>query len=265
MLRRGEALALELSPEGYHLAFSGGKDSQVIYELAKMAGVKFTPVMSITTIDPPELMRFVREHYPDVRFIRPEISYYKLIIKKKSLPTRVMRYCCEYLKEQAGAGTVVTTGIRKAESVKRSKRNEIEIGRRYSGTFDQFSVHKSVVSTCVGGKDKVIMSPILNWSTADVWRFIREREMEYCRLYDEGFTRVGCILCPMATARVKAKHRLRYPKIEKRLKETIAILVAENGYGKDLGCDVDEIFEWWVSNDSIDEYLARKGQYRLDL
>ena len=66
LLRRGEALSLRMSPAGYHLAFSGGKDSMVLYHLAKMAGVKFKAHMQVTTIDPPELMQFVRANYPDV-------------------------------------------------------------------------------------------------------------------------------------------------------------------------------------------------------
>ena len=69
LLRRGEALALRMSPDGYHLAFSGGKDSMVLYHLAKMAGVKFKAHMQVTTIDPPELMQFVRANYPDVVFV----------------------------------------------------------------------------------------------------------------------------------------------------------------------------------------------------
>jgi predicted phosphoadenosine phosphosulfate sulfurtransferase len=41
LLRNSEELALKYNDFGFHLAFSGGKDSQVVYELAKMAGVKF--------------------------------------------------------------------------------------------------------------------------------------------------------------------------------------------------------------------------------
>lgn len=81
-----------MSPDGYHLAFSGGKDSVALYHLAKMAGVKFKAHMQITTIDPPELMRFVRSQYPDVVLHRPEINIYKLIEKKKMLPIRTKRY-----------------------------------------------------------------------------------------------------------------------------------------------------------------------------
>jgi len=82
LIRNAEPLALKYQDYGFHLAFSGGKDSQVIYELCKMAGVKFRSVMQVTTLDPPELMRFVRKNYPDVIMEHPEINFYKLIIKK---------------------------------------------------------------------------------------------------------------------------------------------------------------------------------------
>ena len=65
-IQKAESLALKYQDYGFHLAFSGGKDSQVIYELTKMAGVKFKAFMQVTTLDPPELMRFVRKNYPDV-------------------------------------------------------------------------------------------------------------------------------------------------------------------------------------------------------
>lgn len=47
-----EAKAIEMHPEGYYLCFSGGKDSQVIYELAKQAKVKFQAYYNVTTVDP---------------------------------------------------------------------------------------------------------------------------------------------------------------------------------------------------------------------
>jgi len=49
--------------EGYYLAFSGGKDSIVCYDLLLKSGCKFDAHYSVTTIDPPELMRYMKEHY----------------------------------------------------------------------------------------------------------------------------------------------------------------------------------------------------------
>ena len=56
LIRKAEKLALSYNDFGFHLAFSGGKDSQVIYELAKMAGVKFKAYFYKTSVDPRELL-----------------------------------------------------------------------------------------------------------------------------------------------------------------------------------------------------------------
>ena len=68
-------------PEGYYLAFSGGKDSIVIYDLAVKAGVKFDAHYNLTTVDPPELVKFIKQEYPDVERHRPEMNMWQLIVK----------------------------------------------------------------------------------------------------------------------------------------------------------------------------------------
>lgn len=61
LLRKCEQMALEMDSEnGFYLAFSGGKDSQALYHIAKMAGVKFKAHMNLTSVDPIEVIRFVR-------------------------------------------------------------------------------------------------------------------------------------------------------------------------------------------------------------
>lgn len=262
-IQKAESLALKYQDYGFHLAFSGGKDSQVIYELCKMAGVKFRPVMQVTTIDPPEVMKFVRKNYPDVILERPEINFYKLIVKQQVLPTALARFCCKYLKEQSGAGTVTILGIRKAESSKRAKRNELEIsGHKYSNSLDQFNIDNKNQILCINGKDKILLSPIIDWTHADVWRFIRERGLEYCNLYDNGYHRIGCMFCPMSSVKIKNLDRKNYPGVEREIKKSIKILADRGKYAR-LGCDVDEIFEWWLSKKSIEDYLASKKQYKL--
>ncbi len=125
LLRKAEKLALAYSPdEGFYLSFSAGKDSQCLYHIAKIAGVKFKAHMGLTSVDPPEVIKFCRKHYPDVDMIKPKISIYNQARKEGMLPTRLIRWCCRVYKEGIGAGNVVLIGIRHAESRQRSGRSE---------------------------------------------------------------------------------------------------------------------------------------------
>ena len=189
-LQEFEAPALKMSGNGYWLAFSGGKDSIVILDLAKRAGVKFEAHYSLTTCDPPELVWFIRT-FPDVQIDKPPMTMWQLIRKKGMPPRRQARYCCEVLKERGGAGRLVITGVRWGESNRRSKRRMVE--------------------SCFRDKSKRYIHPIIEWSTADVWGYIRERELRYCSLYDEGFKRLGCVLCPMT--RDVQRQMNRWPKL----------------------------------------------------
>lgn len=115
--------------EGYYLSFSGGKDSVTIKALADMAGVKYDAHYNVTSVDPPELVHFVKS-FKDVSFDYPRyrsgedkgkvITMWNLIPKSKMPPTRIARYCCANLKETQGEGRFVMTGVRWAESNKRA-------------------------------------------------------------------------------------------------------------------------------------------------
>lgn len=120
--------------EGYYLAFSGGKDSVVIKKLADLAGVKYDAHYAITSVDPPELVKFIKREYPDVKrecqhwdedgiYVKKgqPITMWNLIPEKKMPPTRLARYCCQYLKESSGDGRLTMTGVRWAESHYRKK------------------------------------------------------------------------------------------------------------------------------------------------
>lgn len=101
-LREFEPQALAMSPEGYYCAFSGGKDSVVLLDLVRKSGVKHIAAYNHTGIDPPELVYFIRKHYPDIKTNMPERSMWQLFRDKMMPPTRKVRYCCEVLKEGGG-------------------------------------------------------------------------------------------------------------------------------------------------------------------
>ena len=203
-LKMFEETALRMNPDGYYLAFSGGKDSQAIFHLAQMAGVKFTAHYHVTTVDPPELVHFIRKEYPEVSMEKPEESMWKLIIKKGFPPTRKVRYCCSELKERGGEGRFVITGVRWAESRKRKNRGLAEIRGAESAKVlllnNDNDEKRRLIESCVM-KGKRVLNPIIDWTDEEVWSFIYHYVHRYCCLYDEGFTRIGCIGCPLASVR----------------------------------------------------------------
>lgn len=245
LLRKAESMALEYSDKGFFLAFSGGKDSQALYHVAQLAGVKFEPHYSLTTLDPPELVRFIKSQYPDVIIDRPELTFLQLCLKKKMMPTQTARFCCAELKETKGAGRVVLTGIRKQESVRRSKRNEFEIDKhKFSGTIDQFNRTRETDFACIGGKDKIIVNPIINWTDKDVWGFLNDVvKVPHCSLYDEGWHRIGCLFCPMANKKELARMEKRYPKYKAAIIRTIHKLREGNYVTNYKDLTDEEIFE----------------------
>lgn len=237
-------------PEGYYVAFSGGKDSQCVYHLCQMAGVKFDAHYSVTSVDPPELIYFIKKHYPDViwdhhywndgkpHHYNPDgspkpITMWGLIEDHTIPPTRTARYCCANLKEPGGSGRVVVTGVRWAESNNRkmlhgvadiqteSKKLHEQAAQSPSyrmdknggiNFMDDNAVGRKMVEQCYA-KRKTTINPIVDWLDEDVWEYLNcVAKVPHCCLYDEGFTRLGCIGCPLAGKENMLRAFARWPK-----------------------------------------------------
>ncbi|MBO8433167.1 MAG: phosphoadenosine phosphosulfate reductase family protein [Bacteroidetes bacterium] len=259
LIRKAERMALRLDPKnGFYNTFSGGKDSQCLYHLVKLAGVKAKTHMSLTSVDPPEVIRFVKAQYPDVELIKPKMSIYDMAKKKHILPTRKFRWCCAEYKEVSGVGKVTLIGVRKEESARRAKKEEVSVsskGKRNEQTFDQWSEHEEQMVACVGGKDKILVSPIIYWTEKDVWEFLNANNIPHCKLYDEGYRRIGCICCPMSNYKSKLRDIERFPHVKRKWLETIQHLI-DNGYMNRNFSDAETGFRWWISGKSFDKFYA---------
>lgn len=260
--------------EGYYLCFSGGKDSCVIKALADMAGVKYDAHYSVTSVDPPELVYFIKDKYPDVEFEYTRdkdgnrITMWNLIPKKKMPPTRIARYCCAQLKETGGKGRLKITGVRWAESVRRKKSHgEVTFMDKKAKTiiFEELSdedysltpqggvvlrmdnrENARIVEMCYKNHTTTI-NPIIDWSDSEVWEFIREFNVPYCGLYDEGCKRLGCIGCPMST---KQKEELdRYPKYKKLYLMAFEKMLMELDDKKLVTTwhTAQDVMDWWTN------------------
>jgi len=224
--------------EGYHVAFSGGKDSVVVYDLVKKSGVKHKTYFCVTTVDPPELLKFIKQNYPEVIWLRPKKSMYQLI-QDRGLPIRTSRFCCQELKEYAGDNETIITGIRWEESNSRSCRDFYEKDTR---------------------KNKWYVNPIIDWKEWEVWEYIEENRLPVCELYELSFvSRIGCVGCPMAYFKTRQKELNRYPRFKNMYIKAIQKRM-DKGFFKEFK-DANDVYEWWVGNISMDEYLR---QYKIN-
>lgn len=250
-------------PEGYFLAFSGGKDSCVLKALADMAGVSYDAHYNNTGIDPPELVQFIKKEHPDVIFDVPRYSdgtrctMWNLIVKKVMPPTRRVRYCCQYLKEFNGKNRLIMTGVRWAESPNRRKKREMMEGFEAINLMNDNAENRKVVEIC-GVKAKRVLNPIIDWTNEDVWSFLKEYKIPYCSLYDEGFTRLGCIGCPLA-GKKRIKEFRRYPQYFQLYLHSIRKMLearAERNLETTWKNEY-EVMEWWLEGE-LPEFL-REG------
>ena len=241
LIQKAERIALNYNDFGFHVAFSGGKDSQVIYELCKMAGVKFQAFFYKTSVDSVELLSFIRSNYPMVEWIRPKKTMFQLIEEKGMLPLRQARYCCEVLKERNGLNSVVLTGLTKAESFKRRKRQEFE-------------------TSCKNGNDKILINPILDWTKQDVYNFLEYRNIRLCKLY-KFQDRIGCIGCPMSPKTMRRDFR-NMPNFKRAYINSVQKLIDQKGKYSQFD-NAEDVINWWSSGLSRAVYLANKLQYKL--
>ncbi len=252
-----------MNPDGkpMFLAFSGGKDSICLFFVCKRAAEElgmpmetiFDVQYNITNVDPPELVRFIREFkrsYPFITMVQPKRTMWELIVRMQMPPTRIARYCCVALKESASPkGCYSLTGVRRAESGRRSSRKGFE-GRG--------ETKKERILLNDNGPDRrwdeyckqenaYICNPIIDWTDEDVWNFIRHNNLPYCSLYDEGIKRIGCIGCPMGTTAQREAQFERWPKYADCYKRAFQRMVdAEKEKGKSKWKDGEDAFNWWI-------------------
>lgn len=183
------------------IAYSGGKDSDVILQLAKEAEIPYRAIYKNTTIDPPGTIKHVQEMGAEI--IRPKRTFFQLI-KKRGMPSRFTRFCCAELKEYKILDVAVI-GVRREESTKRANRYKEPTQCRIYNKTDHVEQ----------------VMPILDWTLQDVAEFIEDRKIKLAPVYydaDGGVhyeRRLGCLGCPLASDKKRVEEFKKYPKLAK--------------------------------------------------
>lgn len=184
------------------VAYSGGKDSDVILELTKMAGIKYRAIYKNTTIDPPGTLKHVTEAGAEI--VKPKKTFFQLVAQK-GFPSRFVRFCCSELKEYKILDRCII-GVRKDESVARSKR-----------------YNEPTKCLFYGSKKEHVEAfyPILEWTCEDIAEFITCRGIKCHPLYydEHGLFRVerrlGCMCCPLVSKKNRIEEFKKYPGMVK--------------------------------------------------
>jgi len=217
------------------LRFSGGKDSIVSERLLSLSGLPYHTSHSFTGIDAPEVIQFIRKEYPRCVFVRPRQTFWHLITTKNP-PANFSRWCCTELKKKP-AGKIDmplrVLGQRAEESTRRGKYPRINTFKK-TGQIHHY--------------------PILGWKEWQVWEFIEEQGLKYPELYDCGFDRLGCVICPYHSSPTHDGHALyrdRWPKhFEMFEKQCTIWFHKRKAQGRDMFFSTPEefIFEWYRGN-----------------
>ena len=198
------------------VGFSGGKDSQVVYDLCKRAGIPFKAYYNVA-FESATTKRFIRDNYPEVIWRRDyKFGFIENIWKnhKGMLPTVEKAYCCEdYKHNPKYVDKCSIIGVRKQESAKRASRTVLSFKNKTTKKqMAQFSEYFTENCESVGTASVIQLSPIVDWSKDDVWDYIHQHNLPVNREY-EYRERVGCLVCPKANFSHNYMTLIRYPKL----------------------------------------------------
>ena len=106
-------------------------------------------------------------------------------------------------------------------------------------------------------KHRTTLNPIIEWEDRDVWDFIYAESLPCCSLYGEGYKRLGCVGCPMATQHQREKEFSRWPKYKEAYLHAFEKMLSERakrGMLKGtwrIGTTAMDVFNWWMQYDIL--------------
>jgi len=198
--------------ENIVISFSGGKDSTATADvvLKALSDPCIVHIFGDTTLEFPSTVKYVkryRDNHPNAIFLvaKNEEQLFSKVCEDIGPPARMMRWCCSMFKTGPITRTINSLyrnqqiltfyGIRKAESVSRSKYNRVE--------DDAESVKI---------QQQTVASPIFFWKDIDIWLYLLGEKVDFNEAYKLGYDRVGCWCCPNNNQRAQFLSRIHMPE-----------------------------------------------------
>ena len=211
--------ASKFPEENIVVSFSGGKDSTVTADLAvkALSNPSLVHIFGDTTLEFPSTIEYAhrfRDAHPDAIFqiVKNDEQNFYDVCEDIGPPARMMRWCCSMFK--TGPITRIINslyrsqqiltfyGIRKSESVSRSKYNRIE------DSSDSVKIQQQTVA-----------SPIFFWKDIDIWLYLLAEKVDFNDAYRLGYDRVGCWCCPNNNSRAQFLSKIYMPEQSKRWRD----------------------------------------------
>lgn len=221
--------AAKFGREKIVISFSGGKDSTATAHLVTTAlsDPSIIHIFGNTTLEFPlteEYAKRYRDEHPQAIFIeaKNEDQVFSEVCEDIGPPARMMRWCCSMFKTGPisrvlnslyGNEQILTYyGIRKSESVSRSKYNRVENG-----------------SESVKIQQQTVASPIFFWKDIDIWLYLLSEGIDFNKAYRLGYDRVGCWMCPNNNQRAQFLSRIYMPEQSKAWRDFLVRFARQIG------------------------------------
>lgn len=264
-LQEAAQMSQQIYQKPLMITYSGGKDSDVLLDLAIKAKITMEVVHSHTTVDAPETVYHVRDvfhrlenqgipcrtHYATYK--GEPVTMWTLIPQKRMPPTRIARYCCDILKENTGKGRFIATGVRWAESKNRENRGAFEVIHKKKEKrltlMDDNDERRRLFETC-RLKSERACNPIIDWQNTDIWDYIHDNQIRTNVMY-RCFNRIGCIGCPMAGRSGRQKEFRMYPTYQRAYIRAFDRMLEEgirDGLCYSNWQTGEDVFHWWMQD-----------------
>lgn len=206
------------------VSFSGGKDSCAVSYLVRLTlGSKIIHIFGDTTIEYPDTYKFIerfKKDNPMVPFLttKPMKDFFELA-EEIGPPSRILRWCCtthktvpigNLMASLDGNGVLTFDGIRKTESLRRSKYVSVTIKQKIG--------------------HQVLVSPIIDWNDTELWLYMLTRGINFCDAYRSGFARVGCLYCPFNMGQAEYLVHTKYKDHSKKWNNLLESFAKNIGY-----------------------------------